>query len=115
HAVSTNSNPHAIRIDVTNNSGGTVSIDRLMLVRGKSPTSYAPRTQQFELNGAGTSENPDISSFSGGSAGGGDGSQITAGTQGWAGGGGGGVGGSNTFPLRSFIGVKKPRPKARSP
>lgn len=48
---------------------GTVTFDRLMLVRGTQPVAFAPRVQQFEIGGTTGNENPDISVSSGGSGG----------------------------------------------
>jgi hypothetical protein len=89
-AGTNNGDPHDLQVVVTANSvTGVVHFDRLMMVRGLSPTSYAPRPQ-FELNGLGTNENPDLATFSPGSAGTSDASNITKSAQGqWVGSGGG--------------------------
>jgi hypothetical protein len=55
-------NPHWLSIFLgwTSAGGLSVSIDRIMMVRGKQPFAFTPRTNSYEVNGAGTDEGFDI-------------------------------------------------------
>lgn len=54
-------NPQWFNLSLNNGLGGqTVEVDRVMLVRGKQPSAFTPRVEQYETNNTGTSENPDI-------------------------------------------------------